>query len=219
MIKPTYDDNVIIGIKFNNTFNWYILNKLLCLLNLNVLDKNQLDNYMSNNALNEIRKDLIIINKDNASEFISRIKTFKSNKDELILELTNMTLKDQIGDFDIFYPVLFLDFDEEIMYSQYPEPFAFEKYLPNKWIFKYEDFTKLIEENEKYWIYKNKNLFEYLEELKQSQKAEKYNTEDIFKNKKKETINIRLKESESLTEYKESIIKRIINNLKKFFKI
>ena len=38
MITPQYAENIIVGIKHKNKFGWYILNKFLCLLNLNKLN-------------------------------------------------------------------------------------------------------------------------------------------------------------------------------------
>ena len=53
-----------------------------------------------------------------------------------------------------------MDFDNKVLYSQYPEPFSFENYIPNGWEGKYDSFFENIKEENKYWIYKGKNLLD-----------------------------------------------------------
>lgn len=59
------------------------------------------------------------------------------------------------------------------------------------------------------------NLLKDYSFKKEEEKKNKYNTEELFKNKKKEEIKI--EKSQALIEYKESIFTKILNKIKKFF--
>lgn len=59
------------------------------------------------------------------------------------------------------------------------------------------------------------NLLKDYSFKKEEEKKNKYNTEELFKNKKKEEIKI--ENSQALIEYKESIFTKILNKIKKFF--
>lgn len=76
---------------------------------------------------------------------------------KILNRINNLKEKTEIVD---YYPTLMLDFDDKILYSQYQEPFSFENYIPNNWKGKYESFFTKIKDENKYWIYKGKNLLE-----------------------------------------------------------
>lgn len=59
------------------------------------------------------------------------------------------------------------------------------------------------------------NLLKDYSFKKEEEKKNKYNTEELFKNKKKEKIKI--ENSQALIEYKETIFTKILNKIKKFF--
>ena len=46
--NPIYDEVIIVGVLFNNNFNWYITNKLFWIMDLTKLTKNDYDNYFKN---------------------------------------------------------------------------------------------------------------------------------------------------------------------------
>lgn len=56
--------------------------------------------------------------------------------------------------------------------------------------------------------------------IEAKEKYEKYNSDDIFKNRKSENIQEEtLSNNVAMTEYKEPIFKRFINKIKQIFKI
>ena len=57
-----------------------------------------------------------------------------------------------------FLPSLYLNFDENCLYSMYTEPASFEDLIPQNWDSNYTDFLSLIEQKQKFW-YDNGNAF------------------------------------------------------------
>lgn len=157
--KPVYDEIIIVGIIFNNKFNWYIANKELWILDLTKLSKNNFENYFKTPINKQIRENIITLSDDNAKLFLDRLQVFKvDNIDQLRLNILDEIKNPNSEGLEDYYPTLMINFDEKILYSQFPEPFAYEKYIPNDWIGKYDSFIDYIELKNKYWIYKDKNL-------------------------------------------------------------
>lgn len=131
MIEPIYDENLIVGIKKENNFNWYILNKDL------FYEENKKEWEKEENSL----------------------ESYKINTQKLTLMLlggikANSTLEE-------FEPVIYIDCDSKEIYSQYPEPNDFDLYVSDGWEYNEEDvFIDKIPEKDIYWVYNNKNLFE-----------------------------------------------------------
>lgn len=84
-----------------------------------------------------------------------------------------------------------------------------------------ETFTLLAILNLNYWCDSEDEKKEFIQELEKNELAKreeikiKYDPENLFKDKKEININI---EETSLVQYKEGLIKKIINKLKKLFK-
>ncbi len=217
MIKPEYAENIIVGISINNSFKWYILNKFLCLLNLKNLSSEEIELYMRNDLCRSIRKDFLIIDTDNIELFLQNIKKYMVNCESLQLLILDGLKDFDNFEIDDFFPVLYFDFDKKIVYSQYPEYFDFESFLPEKWSFIYDDFSDLLEDADKYWIYKSQNIFDRstqkLEELRKKSKEKKYT--NLFK---KQTISTNSSTTGvAIVEYKETIVTKIRKWIKRFF--
>lgn len=160
MIEPIYDENLIVAIKKNEKINWYIADKFLWIMNLNILSKDELESYFSNNELKEIRRNCMIVSNENVEIFLNKVEKYKVNIDLLKLKILERIDKNGIDDeeLDDFYPTLLIDFDNNILYSQYPEPFAYENYIPKNWTGKYKTFIELIDLKDRYWIHNNRNI-------------------------------------------------------------
>ena len=157
--NPIYDEIIIVGVNFNNKFNWYITNKLLWIMDLEKISKKEYDNYFDNQEINEIRKDIITLSEKNADIFLDRLKPYVADINDLRLNIINKLIgENQEIELEEYYPTLMLDFDKKILYSQYPEPFRFENYVPETWEGKYISFIDYIQNENKYWLYKGKNL-------------------------------------------------------------
>ena len=160
MTEPIYDEIFIVAIKKNQKINWYIANKYLWIMNLNILSKEELEDYFSDSELKEIRKDFIELSSENIVDFLNKIEKYKVNIDLLKLKILERISNNDINSDELidFYPTLLIDIDNNIFYSQYPEPFAFENYIPKNWIGKYESFMTLIDEKDMYWMHRGKNI-------------------------------------------------------------
>ena len=130
-----------------------------------------------------------------------------------ILEYTSEDLKNKI-------PKKFLDFLQSIQSETYKFEYDKTKKLDEQKLkpktrgliaLVYQDYICNDAEKEEY-IQKSQKIIQQIEE----NKREKYNPNDIFKDKKidndKDTTN-----TVEIAEYKKSIIKKIINNIKNIF--
>lgn len=158
MIKPIYDEKIIVGVVYNNTFNWYITDKYVWLLNLQNFNNDELASYFSNPEVSKIRNNLITISHDNANIFINNLKDYKVTSQEI--QDAILYDKFQTEELEQYFPTLLIDFDKQCLYSQFPEPLNFEEYVPNGWKGEYKDFTNLIPQNQKYWLINDTNIFE-----------------------------------------------------------
>lgn len=131
----------------------------------------------------------------------------------IILEYTSEELKNKI-------PKKFLDFLQSIQSKNYKFEYDKTKKLDEQKLkpktrgliaLVYQDYICNEAEKEEY-IQKSQKLIKQIEESKR----EKYNPNDIFKDKKIETDKDTTNTVE-IVEYKESIIKRIIRKIKNIF--
>lgn len=219
MIKPEYAENIIVGIVNQNQFNWYILNKFICLLDLKSLSSEEFELYMKNDLCSSVRKDFITIDKNNIENFLIEINNYMTSCENLQLMILNGLKEFDNFYIDDFFPVLYFDFDKKIVYSQYPEYFDFESFLPKQWNFIYDDFSDLLKDEDKYWIYKGKNIFDAsTKKIEESKK--KYNQDYLFKD---QTLMMNSTTSKSITsetamvEYNETIFTKIRNWFKGLF--
>ena len=98
MITPQYAENIIVGIKHKNKFGWYILNKFLCLLNLNKLNSQDFKLYMQSEENKNIRIDYKQIDNTNIENFLEEIDIFKIKPENLQLMILD-SVKDIVDNF------------------------------------------------------------------------------------------------------------------------
>ncbi|MEC0755088.1 hypothetical protein P8884_15290 [Bacillus haynesii] len=162
LLEPAYAENIIVGVVYNNVWNWYVTEKDVWFLDYNKLDEAykakgfQLDDFIDESERGGIQ----VLNYNNALEFLQRIKKYKVTTEELNHLMHEIFQHNATDDLLDFSPSLLIDFDKRKLYSMYPEPASYEEYVPNHWIGIYEDFTNLVPTNQKYWInHKGKSLF------------------------------------------------------------
>ncbi|MGL4382910.1 MAG: hypothetical protein ACRCTA_04250 [Bacilli bacterium] len=146
--------NIIVGVIYNNEFNWYLSDKSLWYLDgIKLFDSIRRKGFDSSNHFeDEFRKGLDILDQNNAMVFLERINRFKistSKLNELLLIETQSSNNDWIFN---FRPSLFVNFDLRQFYSLYSEPASYEYYAPINWYSTYDDFTNLIPLDERYWL-------------------------------------------------------------------
>lgn len=214
MIVPQYAENIIVGIKNRNQFGWYVIDKFLCLLDLNKLNSQDYELYMQNEEFRNIRINYKLIDNNNIENFLDEIDCFKVKPENLQMMIMNSVKDISNSNIDDFYPVLFFDFDNHSLYSQYPEYFDFKSFLPQNWEFYYSDFSDLIANDNRYWIYKNCNIIDKSIKKINDYKSSKYNITFNIENQKSNTYI----ENSNITVYKKkNIFKKIIDSIKNIF--
>ena len=159
MIKsPQYGDDIIVLIKYDNEYFWYLSEKTIWVMNY--IQWMRIFHTSSENLITiPERKGLDILTRDNWLEFKKRNVKLETSTHELRTLIESnfpITSWDEKGE---LFPSLFLDFDMNILYSLFPESLAFERFIPENWIGVYEDFYPLIPTTEKYWIIEGVDYF------------------------------------------------------------
>ncbi|WP_144504199.1 hypothetical protein [Bacillus mycoides] len=160
ILEPLYAENIVVAVIYNNEFRWYVTDKELWFLDYSKLDNayKNLGVSIEDNYEMEERNGIKVLDNENVEVFLLRINKYNVTKEELnYLLLENIKSKNEGEDLLNFSPVLFINFDDKILYSMFPEPASYEEYVPKDWIGKYESFTEFIPESEKYWIDKFHN--------------------------------------------------------------
>ena len=143
MLKPIYDTNIIVGIKLNNKLEWYILDKYMCFMEGSDIE--------FSGETKEMRDQFRIISEKNITQFLTQIQKYKMNIDNIRLSILEAIEKNE--DLEDYFPVILMDFDKKVFFSQYPEPVDYDYYLPENWKEEYISFKKYIPEEKQYWNY------------------------------------------------------------------
>lgn len=145
---PSFNNNVIVGIKFNNVFNWYLAPKILWALNLDKAQNTDKIKYV--NLINKVRKNLEVLNNENFNEFLLNLEPLKLNVLEFkknIKEIVNF----DINFIEDFVPSIFIDVDDKTFYVIKPIYEYFVNTIPSKWKILDDDFLEKIDPKYYYW--------------------------------------------------------------------
>lgn len=156
-VQPSYAENIIVLTLYKGTGQWFVSNKEFWYMDLRKLVKAFEDiGYKVPNP-NDFsdRFDIDIINHNTVKKFLDEMSEYQVPCEELRGLLIENTSFEVMG----LAPSLFIDFDSKNVYSYFPEPASFEKYIPDGWEGQYCDLTLLIPDEFKYWLVGNKNLF------------------------------------------------------------
>lgn len=169
--NPEYAENIIVGIIYKNQFSWYITEKSFWVLdyekNMNEYIENGYGNLIFEGFLNS-RLNIPIVNSKTVDNFLEKIAEYKTETQELKDFVFNKIIEDTILE---LAPSLFVDFDNKILYSNYPEMLPFERYVPEGWIGEFKDFVDYLPKDEIYWIFDNVN---YIEKIYKEEENEFY---------------------------------------------
>ena len=148
-MKPVYAENLVVGIIHDRRFEWYILEREACYMDLYKLERANHDAGYEVNFKEECRLGIKVVNRQSMAEFLKRIQPWRTSVEKL------RTLLKAEDDFDErlgYNPSLLMDFDHEVLYSYYPEPASFEHYVPDGWQGKYMVFDEYIPAEQRYWL-------------------------------------------------------------------
>ncbi len=110
---PISKTNLIVGVKFYDSFNWYLAPKILWAINLDKMPKSDKVKYFE--IINKVRKDLNILNEHNFEQFIKSIECFKLNTKTLKEDMKNILDKD-LNFIEDFVPSIYLDLNNKKFY-------------------------------------------------------------------------------------------------------
>ena len=145
---PSFNNNVIVGIKFNNVFNWYLAPKILWALNLDKAQNADKIKYV--NLINKVRKNLEVLNNENFNEFLLNLEPLKLNVLEFKKNIKEIVSFD-INFIEDFVPSIFIDVDDKIFYVVKPIYKYFVNTIPSKWKISDDDFLEKIDPKYYYW--------------------------------------------------------------------
>ncbi len=156
--QPKYAENIIVGVKLNSDFKWYVSDKEFWYLDLRKL----INAYESKGFKIPNSKDfsgrfnIDIVNSTNTDLFINSMSRFIAKSEEL------SNLIKEMSDDEIVHlvPSIYIDFDKRILISNFPEPASFELFIPDGWCGRYDSFNELIPSSYRYWIIDDKNYME-----------------------------------------------------------
>ena len=168
LLEPQATENIIVGVRRQNHFNWYVTKKDLWFMHLDKLKAAYAKKFeesgipLSNLSFGEDdieRQGIPILNEKTIALLEPRIKKYMVSVDELRETLRScITIQSTEEIYYNFLPSLYLNFDENCLYSMYTEPASFEDLIPQNWDSNYTDFLSLIEQKQKFW-YDNGNAF------------------------------------------------------------
>ena len=159
-VLPKYGENIIVGVMFKRHFEWYVAPKNLWKMDYKKLyaiwelayqksgkTKSQLETDIGSfDEFCEKRWGIEVLDGFSASHFLAHLFNCRYSADELRL-LRIVAHDDKKRDYDAS---MYIDFDSNIMYSQFPRPENFENFVPIGWRGEHKSFMSLVPEEKRY---------------------------------------------------------------------
>ncbi|BFH17778.1 hypothetical protein P4K96_19580 [Bacillus cereus] len=154
-VEPNFPDTVVVLVKHEEKYTWYVSEKELWIMDLLQLEnafrrKFNQPKVTETEADYEERVGCEILSEKNISQFQEAMKDFEVSYTELI-EYFNLYSEVYLDGVNSEVETSFyLDFDNKIFYSFFKEPGSYEYFVPTDWkgIFE-KDAKKVIPENAK----------------------------------------------------------------------
>ncbi|WP_146189895.1 hypothetical protein [Paenibacillus elgii] len=154
-VEPNFPDTVVVLVKHEGKYTWYVSEKELWIMDLLELDnafrrKFNQPEVTETEADYEEREGCEILSEKNIAQFQEAMKEYKVSYTELTdyFNLYSEVYLDGVS--SAVETSFYLDFDNKIFYSFFKEPGSYEQFVPTGWrgIFE-EDVQKVIPENAK----------------------------------------------------------------------
>lgn len=166
---PEAYKKIIVGLKWNGQFSWYVSEKEMWFLDETILEKEYEQWCREKNlpldfavSKDDERYGILVLSEKNIQLFLPRIAKYAATVDDL-QEYLKLSMEIDTPD-DVFYeymPSLYIDFDEKTLYSMYTEPASFENYVPANWRGYHQDFLDLIEPRERFWFENDSMIIDF----------------------------------------------------------
>ena len=150
ILKPEYGIDIIVLVKFDNEYSWYLSDKDYWVLDYDKWGKL----FISKDEIetSSVRKDFPVVNTANWIQYKKIINDWLVGLDQLNQMILGNLPIDSWDEKGELFPSLFVDFDQRKLYSLFAESLTLESFVPDKWIGEYNDFYNLIPQSQKYWI-------------------------------------------------------------------
>ncbi|GGF63609.1 hypothetical protein GCM10010912_05850 [Paenibacillus albidus] len=143
-LMPEYAQDIIVGVLLEQHWSWYVTEREYWFLNTEMEDRFGIE----------------VLDEMTAAVFLEKIADHKVSARELTALLTELEGSFQSYDEVLeFIPAIYVNFDERVLYSLFPEPMSFEHYVPPGWTGEYTDFLEKVPEGERYWIVRGSSFF------------------------------------------------------------
>lgn len=167
LVKPKYAENIIVGIRTPEKFSWYVTERDIWILDINIYSKAYLESgakFDKSFALS-LRNNIDVVDENTVATYLNEYSNYivlSSELGELVIN------KDYDNTILELRPSLYIDFIGKNFISWYPESLPFEKYVPYDWKSDYGDFTEYISFENRYWIIDGINLIDELFKLEEN---------------------------------------------------
>ncbi len=142
-----YCDEIIVLVKYNDRYTYYISEKEDWLLEYELGQTNTIEGESKISSFLEAMKKYIV-NLDLLKSFV-----LKYAPNEIISEVIH------------YFPSLLIDFDEKVLYSSFYELTTFEREVPSDWEGLFCNFYEKIPDAFKYWIINERDYYLEAENL------------------------------------------------------
>lgn len=151
-IEPDFSDNIVVLVKNNNVYTWYVSEKELWIMDLLKLD-NAFREKMKLPLVDETheegeREGVEILDCHNIDLFQTRMEEYKVSYEELKTYYQIFSEVYMEGEKFQVFPSFFIDFDQKIFISYFSEPGSYEDYVTDGWCGTYQnrvDFDRIKE--------------------------------------------------------------------------
>lgn len=153
MKKIDTNEEFIVFVIYNGIVNWYVSDKDIWYLD----KKKRINAYydlgyeIKLDYIDERRRDILLLDTNNANVFLSRIENDIISTAELKEIWFGLKGEEKENRIYNYMPSLFVDFDGKVLLSMYSEPASYEDYAPVGWKTGYEDFKQKIPKEYYYW--------------------------------------------------------------------
>lgn len=135
-LQPEGYENIVVLVKDNEEYEYYVSDKELWILDLRKLKEAfEKSGYNTNTSSFEgERTGFDVLTKEQYGIYKNKIEKYKVSYDELkdYYELFRSAQQPE-DDVREILPIFYIDFDKHIFYSFYTEPGSYEEYIPDGW--------------------------------------------------------------------------------------
>ena len=163
---------VVVMIRYRNRIRWFQSDREFW-----ILDYVKWENDFKSSGYEVPERDgterfgIPIVNQATVDKFLEFMHEFEVTKEILREELLIYYPKAKSWwDVGGLFPIMFVDFDSEHVGAFYPNGIPMERYIPNGWTSRFEDFANeyskdIFPNEEKFWINNGQDLLKKLNEL------------------------------------------------------